>query len=278
MFIHKRAILFAIVVLLLAIPASVLAIPSANFYVEGRDIFDDWDICRTNAAGTNGFFSITERTEFQPIIAEESLGENADIAYSMGLKFASDYPDINQRAEQIFAFVRDSVRYTSDKSQFGFPEFAQNADELGAIIVNEGIACGDCEDSAVLLGVMYKGAGLRSAIVLAPDHAAALVYLPEYKGAVRTLSIDGESGWVWAEATGSNNPLGWMPDGYEMEELRVHEVVNVALMAGSPPDKEPVAVIRNEGGSEGGSVPVPSFFTIMAIMWFLSLFRRRRRG
>lgn len=278
MFIHKRALFFAIVVLLLAIPASVLAIPSANFYVEGRDIFDDWDICRTNAVGTNGFFSITERTEFQPIIVEESLGENADIAYSMGLKFASDYPDINQRAEQIFAFVRDNVRYTSDKSQFGFPEFAQNADELGTIIVNEGIAYGDCEDLAVLLGVMYKGAGLRSAIVLAPDHAAALVYLPEYKGAVRTLSIDGESGWVWAEATGSNNPLGWMPDGYEMEELRVQEVVNVALMAGSPPDKEPVAVIRNKGGSEGGRVPVPSFFTIMAIMWFLSLFRRRRRG
>lgn len=278
MSIHKRAILFAIVVLLLAIPACVLAMPSANYYVEGRDIFDDWDICRTNAAGTNGFFSITARTEIQPIIAEESLGENADIAYRMGLKFASDYPDINQRAEQIFSFVRDNVRYTSDKSQFGFPEFAQNADELGTIIVNEGVAYGDCEDYAVLLVVMYKGAGLRSSIVLAPDHAAALVYLPEYKGAVRTLSVDDESGWVWAEATGSNNPLGWMPDGYEVQELRVQEVADVAVIAGAPPDKEPVTVIRKEGGGEGGGIPIPSFFTVVAIMWFLSLFRRRRRG
>jgi len=277
MSVHKRAILLAIVLSLLAIPACVLAMPSANYYMEGRDIFDDWDICRTNAAGTNGFFSITARTEMQPIIAEESLGENADIAYSMGLKFASDYPDINQRAERIFSFVRDNVRYTSDKSQFGFPEFAQNADELGTIIVNKGVAYGDCEDYAVLLVVMYKGAGLRSAIVMAPDHAAALVYLPEYKGAVRILSVDDESGWVWAEATGSNNPLGWMPDGYEAQELRVREVVNVAVIAGAPPDKEPVTVTRNEGGG-GGSIPVPSFFTVIAIMWFLSLFRRRRRA
>jgi len=278
MFIDKRAILFAVLVLLLAIPACVIAMPSVNYYMEGRDIFDDWDICRTNAAGANGFFSITSGTELEPIIAEESLGENAAVAYSTGLKFVLEYPNINQRAEQIFYFVRDTVRYTSDKSQFGFPEFAQNADELGTIIINEGVAYGDCEDYAVLLAVMYKGAGLRSAIVLGPDHAAALVHLPEYKGSVRTLSVDGESGWIWAEATGSNNPLGWMPDGYEVKELRVQEVVDVAVIAGAPPDKEAVTVIRNEGGGERGSVPVPSFFTIVAIMWFLSLFRRRRRG
>jgi len=275
---HKRVIVFAIVVLLLAIPACVLALPSANYYMEGNDIFDDWDICRTNAAGTDGFFSITTRTELNPIIAEESLGGNADVAYRLGLKFASEYPDINQRAGQIFSFVRDNVRYTSDKSQFGFPEFAQNADELATIIVNEGVAYGDCEDYAVLLAVMYEGAGLRSAIVLAPDHAAALVYLPEYKGAVRTLSVDNEPGWIWAEATGGNNPLGWIPDGYSMEELRVQEVVNTAVIAKTLPDKEPVTVTRKEGGGEGGGIPVPSFFTIVAIMWFLSLFRRRRRG
>ncbi len=271
-----KAISLVVVALLLVVPACVLAIPSANFYGEHGEVFDDWDICRTNAAGENGFFSISTTTEFRPIIAEESLGENAAVAYRMGLQFASEYPDINQRAEQIFIFVRDSVRYASDKSQFGFPEFAQNADELGNAISDEGVAYGDCEDYAVLLAVMYKAAGLRSAIALTSEHAAALVYLPEYKRANQILSVDGEAGWIWAEATGGNNPLGWIPEGYGEKVVEVRELGNKALVAGEPPDKEPITVTSK--GGDGGGIPVPSFFTVIFIMWFLSLFRRRRRG
>jgi len=271
-----RALSLIIATILLSVPASVLAIPSANFYGEDSEVYDDWDICRTNAAGLNGFFILSAEADFQPIIAEESLGENADVAYRMGVQFAAEYPDINQRAEQIFSFVRDSVRYTTDKSQFGFPEFAQNADELGGTVREEGIAYGDCEDYAVLLAVIYKGAGLRSAIVLTSDHAAALVYLPEYKKASRILSVAGEPGWIWAEATGSNNPLGWIPEGYGEKVIEVREVENKALIAGDPPDKESITVTSKGGG--GGGIPVPSFVTVIFIMWFLSLFRRRRRG
>jgi hypothetical protein len=271
-----KAFSLVVAALLLSVPASVLAIPSANFYGEESEVFDDWDICRTNAAGSNGFFALSVESGFQPIIAEESLGDNADVAYRMGLQFASEYPDVNQRAEQIFIFVRDSVRYASDKSQFGFPEFAQNADELGSTIREEGVAYGDCEDYAVLLAVIYKGAGLRSAIALTSDHAAALVYVPEYKKASRILSVNGESGWIWSEATGGNNPLGWMPEGYGGKVIEVREVENKALIAGDPPDKEPVTVTSKGGG--GGGIPVPSFVTVIFIMWFLSLFRRRRRG
>jgi hypothetical protein len=271
-----KAFSLVVLALLLAVPACILAIPSANFYGEDFEVFDDWDVCRTSAVEVNSFFSISAAAGFQPIIVEESLGENADVAYRMGLRFAAEYPDSNQRAEQIFIFVRDSVRYTSDKSQFGFPEFAQNADELGNTIKVEGVAYGDCEDYAVLLAVIYKAAGLRSAIALTSDHAAALVFLPEYKKASQILSVDGETGWIWAEATGGNNPLGWIPEGYGGKVIEVKELENKALIAGEPPDKEPVTVTSRGGG--GGSIPLPSFFTVIFIMWFLSLFRRRRRG
>ena len=203
---HMRAVALTLAILAVLIPASILAIPSAKFYQEGGEIFDDWDICRTDAVGEDGFFQISA-TGFYPIIVGESLGQNADRAYGIGQQFAREYQDISQRAEEIFAFVRDSVRYTSDESLFGFAEFAQNADELALIIEDGGVAHGDCEDYAVLLAVMYKGAGFRSAIVLAPDHAAALVYLPEYREANRSLSVGGEAGWIWAEATGGSVPV-----------------------------------------------------------------------
>jgi len=266
--------LLSLAVLLAIMPAFVLAISSANFYEQGEEIFDDWDVCRTNAAGDDGFFQVSSKTEFHPIILGESLGENADKAYHFGQQFARDYPDIPQRAERIFAFARDKVKYTSDEDQFSFPEFAQNADELAATIEDESIAYGDCEDYAVLLAVMCKGAGLRSAIVLAPDHAATLVYLPEYDKANQTLSVDGEPGWVWAEATGGNNPLGWMPERFIGKNLGVYEVKDEAIAEVEPPDKTPITVTKESGGS---GIHISPFFGVIGLMWLLSLFRRRRR-
>ena len=271
---HPRAILFSIVILLAIMPAFALAIPSTNFYEQGGEIFDDWDVCRTNAAGDDGFFQVSSKTKFCPIILGESLGENADKAYHTGQQFAQDYPDLHQRAEKIFVFARDKVRYTPDEDQFGFPEFAQNADELATTIKDEGFASGDCEDYAILLAVMYKGAGFRSAIVLAPNHAATLVQLPGYKKTNRILSIDGESGWVWAEATGGNNHLGWMPERFIGAELGVYEVEDKAITEVEPPDK-PVTTITPRGGSSG--IHISPFFSVIAMMWLLSLFRRRRR-
>jgi hypothetical protein len=269
---HLRAIVLTLAILAVVMPASILAVPSAKFYQEGGEIFDDWDICRTNADGEDGFFQIST-TGFYPIIVGESLGQNADKAYRVGQQFAEDYPDMHQRAEKIFAFARDRVRYTSDESQFSFAEFAQNADELAVTIEDEGVAYGDCEDYAVLLAVMYKGAGFRSAIVLAPEHAAALVYLPEYREANQSLSVDGEVGWIWAEATGGNNPLGWMPEDLVGTELEVYEVEDKAITKGEPPDK-PSTVITPEGGSSG--IHISPFFIVIVLLLLLSLLRRRR--
>ncbi|MCK5586441.1 transglutaminase domain-containing protein, partial [Candidatus Bipolaricaulota bacterium] len=207
-------------------------------------------------------------------IAFESLGEKTALAYSVGEQIAGKYPDLLERAKKVFLFVRDRVDYTPDIDQFSHKEFAQNADELLAVIDEEGVGYGDCEDYAVLLGVMYLGAGMRSAIVLAPEHAAALVYVPEYAQANRQLTLNGESGWVWAEATGGNNPFGWMPDQYMNVELQARELVDEGLAVGELPDKPIVTVSRDAGG--GFVLPVSPFFLVVFFLWLISSLGRRR--
>jgi transglutaminase-like putative cysteine protease len=253
------------------------ASPSENFSERNGDVFDDWEICRTRAFGEDGFYQVSE-TSFRPVIAFESLGENAAIAYRLGEQFADEYPDRTRRAEAIFSFVRDRVRYTTDIDQFKYEEFAQNADELAAIIAGGGAGYGDCEDSAVLLAVMYKGAGYRSAIVIGEEHTAAMVYLPDYTQAPVAFEVNGEPGWVWAEATGRNNPLGWTSSEYLDVELAAYEVTGEAIVIEEP--AAPPLITVSEGSSGGGGgffIPLP-FFGVIFLLWFISsLFRRKRR-
>jgi hypothetical protein len=251
------------------------AYPSENFREVNGDVFDDWEICRTRAFGEDGFYQISETT-FRPVIALESLGENAALAYKLGQQFADQYPDRFQRAEAIFSFVRDRVKYTSDIDQFGHEEFAQNADELAASLAGGGAGYGDCEDSAVLLAVMYKGAGYRSAIVVGEDHTAALVYLPDYDKAMALFELDGEPGWVWAEATGKNNPLGWTAKEFIGVRLAACEVTEEEIAPAEPPSAPLTAVAQSGSGGGGFSIPFP-FFGMIFFLWFISsLFRRRR--
>ena len=158
----------------LATGSYVSANPSSAFREKNGELFDDWEICRTRATGEDGFYQITE-TGFRPAIAFESLGKGTARAYELGKQIAKEYPDQTQRAEAIFYFVRDRVRYVPDSDLFDCDEFAQNADELATTISQNGIGYGDCEDDAVLLAVMYQGAGYRSAIVLVPEHTATPV-------------------------------------------------------------------------------------------------------
>lgn len=266
---------------LLLIPAlALISVLTASGYVEatcsqgfrtvGDDIFDDWDISRTRAAGANGFYQVSE-IGFRPVIAYESLGEEADIACRIAEEMVAKYPDRVQRAEKIFYYARDRVRYTPDKDQFQYDEFAQNADELADSIAQDGFAHGDCEDSAVLLAVMYKAAGYRSAIAVAPGHTAAMVYLPEYKkGSIFTM--DGEKGWVWAEATGRKNPMGWMPKEFVGEELYAYEIKDERVTRAKPTEA-PATIITNKGGGSA-SFPVP-FFAIIWVLWMIYHFGRR---
>ena len=214
----------------LFVPSLINASPAENFYQREGHIYDDWGISRTTSVGANGFLALTS-TEFDPVLTRESLGENMDIAWKLGEEFTRKYPDRNQRAEQIFYFVRERVVYVSDADQFDRSEFAQNADEVAGTIVGNGKALGDCEDSAILLAVIYKAAGYRTAMVLMPGHVATLVFLPEYRKAPRKMTLAGENGWVWGEATGATNRFGWVPESLIKGEMVAREVTTDQLDA-----------------------------------------------
>ena len=265
-----KAALIAFLIILtvgLLVPSLASATASEQFFRRNSEIVDDWGVIRTRADGTKGFLGVT-LAGFDPIIARESLGERADVAWQLGEEFARKYPDRNQLAERIFRFVRDRVVYTSDQDQFGMPEFAQNADEVAATIVDKGSAQGDCEDSAVLLAVMFKAAGYRSAMVLMPGHVATLVYLPEYKKAPRKLSLAGEGGWVWAEATGATNPLGWVPEALIRGQIEASEVMAGALEFQGGGTSE-ATVQQEPPRTGGGGSSIRGLFLLVAVVGIL---------
>lgn len=269
----KRIVYVLIVLLLIGQPSLLnycLASPSSAFQEEAGGIFDDWHVYRTNPAGLDGYLQeIYTSNEwppanFRPLIVFESLGEYVDVAYSEGERIARQIPDISQRAEYVFRFVQLSIQYTSDSEQFKMGEYAQNADEVTRDILNNGIAFGDCEEFATTLAVMFLGAGLRAAIVDCPDHVGVVVYLPGYNKANVIFEIDGEAGWVWAEATGSGNKLGWFPEGQIQGPLLVYEVTAEPLTLWQEPveeevvsDDQPESTDKPEVIDENGPVPPP---------------------
>ena len=265
------AVLISILGLMLVSP--VLATPSGQFFERGDEVYDSFGICRNRPTGEDGFMQLTEDS-FEPVIVRQSLGENADVAWELGQAFVEKYPEPNQRAKQIFYFVRNKVVYSSDMDEFGREEFAQNADEVVGAILKSGVASGDCEDDAILLAVLYKAAGFRSAIVLAPGHAAALVHLPNYNRAAHVFTLEGEGGWVWAEATGRTNALGWFAPSLLSKPMVAREVSEEAI-----PKKElayrltSVQRASSRGGfSFGGVSP---FFSVVLMLWLFSSMRRR---
>ena len=282
----KRAwVLLGLIVILLAgvvTTGRVWAFPSQGFHKIDSNVFDDWQICRTDASGEDGYYQITD-TGFRPVIAFESLGPEADLAWSLGEQIASQYPDPLQRAEAVFDFVRDRVTYTSDLDEFGSEDFGQNADELAKTIEKDGGGKGDCEDMAILLAVMYKAAGFRSAIMLLPEHTAVLVYLPDYNQATAFFELNGESGWIWAEATGRNNPLGWAPDEYLDMEIPTYEIsaetpaYEIPAGAVAPLTPPPASEVAFAGTGQGAASPPYLFLIMLGLLFCLSLLRRARR-
>jgi len=241
----RKLVVFLVILVVVSIQVMPVCVcfawPSGDFYEESDNIFDDWHVCRTDAYGENGFVQV-KQTEtgnvFRPLIPFESLGEYTDTAYRLGEQFADKYPDRYQRAKKIFEYVRDRVQYTPDIEQWDMREYAQNADELTNILQKDGLAYGDCEEFAILLSVVYRGAGYRSALVIWPGHSAALLHLPGYEGANQVFNLNGESGWIWLEATGKTNPFGWYPVGMAKKPILAHEISDEHLPLWQPPDKE----------------------------------------
>ncbi len=213
-----RLFCFVIVflLLLLSFTGVVQAVPSSGFTERGGEWFDDWNINRNYYGGSNGYL---------PNMAYETLDSNRDIAFSIGESFKAEYPSVTGRAEAILAFVQTWTEYGYDEDNVfrnGSPqyEWAWNADEMAhAFNETTGVrATGDCEDQAFLCATIYLGADIDAAIVDAPEHVACLIWMPEYSNANRYWDLaDGYhegAGWIWVEATGETNPLGWTPPDF----------------------------------------------------------------
>ncbi len=199
---------------------------------------------------------------FRPIIVFESLGKSDSLASGWGKEFLARFSGDEYRAKKIFEFVKSRVEYTPDVEQFGYREFAQNPDEM-AHSIQEGYARGDCEDYAVLLATLYKMAGYRSAIALIPGHTAALVYLPGYRKSNVTMELGGEEGWLWAEATGKNNYLGWTPTNVLTSSVIAYEIEEAEEISLVPEPKGELITLKKKGKR------VPSFLFFLLVVWIV---------
>jgi len=119
--------------------------------------------------------------------------------------------------------------------------------------------------------------------VLVPEHTALLVYLPGYNKATAVFELKGEPGWVWAEATGRNNPLGWVPEQYVGTEMAAYEIsaeipsYEIPAEEVAPLTPPPAPVIAVAGTGQGVTYRPYLFFIVIGLLWCMSLFRRRRR-
>jgi len=207
-----------------------MADQSEGFTKKGHYWYDSWDINRNSAEGDDGYL---------PAIVYESLGQNIELAYEFGKWYLTEYSDRVTRAEKIMRFIQSTVEYRYDEENPFIlavtdseeqEEWAWNPDEMAHMIAlaydNQEVAYGDCEDFAFVLTVMYLAAGYDVTIVNAIDHVALLVWLPEYPNANIYWDVDDGrgAGWIWVEATGDRNPLGWTPDDYKYVEFEVRRL------------------------------------------------------
>ena len=179
------------------------------------DWYDSWGFNRNYYGGEHGYM---------PNLAYETLGVNKELAYNLGAAFRADYPSKTQRAVEILKYIQRWTDYGFDKDNVVMggsaqEEWAWNADEMAHRFstATNTIAIGDCEDMAFLGATLYTAAGFDAALVDAPKHVALLIWLPEYANANYYWDIpddDRKAGWIWVEATGERNPLGWTPPDF----------------------------------------------------------------
>ena len=84
------------------------------------------------------------------------------------------------------------------------------------------------------------GAGFDAAIVDATDHAALLIWLPEFSNANNYWDLpndDRDAGWIWVEATGESNPLGWTPPDFEDGGWTAYPIGSLEFVAEPQPSQ-----------------------------------------
>jgi hypothetical protein len=267
-------------ILLLLICTSAIALiktaggfPALSFTLRGGDWYDNLGIDR-NDAGFNG-----EPPGYLPNLAYETLGDNKELTYSIGQSFQENYPSKTDRAIAILKYVQTWTEYGYDSDNFirnGVPqdEWAQNADEFAhAFNPTAGVkAIGDCEDMAFLCATIYVGAGYDAAIIDATDHCALLIWLPEFSNADYYWNIgDGRgAGWIWVEATGSSNPLGWTPSDYEDGGWIAYPITDSSQFVGNPEGFQP------SSGSTSTDLDILGIIVVIIFLVIVPLIRSRR--
>ena len=196
-----------------AIPSGGVYPPEFNY--KNGYWYDSWDYNRNFYAGEDGFL---------PNVAYESLGSDKELAYELGEWFVENYDNRVERAEAILNYVQRWTDYGFDedtvfRNDVAQVEWAWNADEMAHEFdeTTHSVAIGDCEDLAFLCATLYIASNIEVALVEPPEHVALLIWLPEYDNANYYWDIpdDGrEYGWIWVEATGEANPLGWTPPDF----------------------------------------------------------------
>jgi hypothetical protein len=219
--------------------------PASSFYLQDGDWYDNWEINRNYYAGFHGYL---------PNLAFESLNENKDVAYSIGQSFQDQYYSEVERAVAILKYVQTWTDYGYDsdnviRSGVAQEEWAWNADEMtNAFNQTTGVkAVGDCEDLAFLCGTIYVGAGFDAAIVDAPEHVALLIWLPDFSNADIYWDLPNDNrdaGWIWVEATGGSNPLGWTPPDFEDGGWTAYSIGNLEFDAEPQPSESTSTLIR----------------------------------
>jgi len=235
-----RLLLFSFLFLsILALGQTVRGSPASSFHLQDGDWYDNFGIDRNYYGGPDGYL---------PSLASETLNENRELAFSIGESFLVDYPNSNERAVAILKYVQQWTEYGYDSDNVvrdgvAQEEWAWNADEM-AHNFNATIgvtAIGDCEDMAFLCGTIYVGAGLEAAIVDATDHVALLIWLPDFSNADNYWDLPNDNrgaGWIWVEATGSSNPLGWTPPDFEDGGWTAYSIGSLEFVAEPIPTQD----------------------------------------
>ena len=239
----RRYIIIFLLLCISGIPLikTVSGLPASSFSQQNGDWYDNFGIDRNYYASPDGYL---------PNLVSETLGENKEIAYSLGERFQDNYQSMTDRAVAILKYVQTWTEYGYDSDNvvrdgIAQEEWAWNADEMAhAFDQTTGVkAIGDCEDLAFLCGTIYVGAGFDAAVVDAIDHVALLIWLPEFSNADYYWDInDGRgAGWIWVEATGSSNPLGWTPSDYEDGEWFAYIIANSSAFVTYPEPFQPTS-------------------------------------
>ena len=193
-----------------------------TFTLKSGEWYDSWDFNRNYYGGADGFL---------PNLAYESVGSDRELAYSLGEWFKSNYAEKAERAGAILSYVQRWTDYGYDIDNVVMQgvaqeEWAWNADEMAHMFDEDtlAVAVGDCEDMTFLCATIYLAAGFDVVLTSPPEHVALLIWLPEYDNANYYWDIldDGRDyGWIWVEATGEQNSLGWTPPDFADGDFEV---------------------------------------------------------